>query len=49
MTRPFAGALLSEAIAIFIIIAFGDSVAAMYSLYDPSPYQHAYWGVCIAW
>ena len=33
----------------FIIIAFGDSVAAMYSLYDPSPYQQAYWGVCIAW
>ena len=21
----------------------------MYVLYDPSPYQHAYWGVCIAW
>ncbi len=33
----------------FIIISFGDSVAAMYSLYDPSPYQQAYWGVCIAW
>ncbi|MBB6249270.1 glycerol uptake facilitator protein [Rhodanobacter sp. A1T4] len=33
----------------FIIIAFGDSVAAMYILYDPSPYQNAYWGVCIAW
>ncbi|MBB6244830.1 glycerol uptake facilitator protein [Rhodanobacter sp. MP1X3] len=33
----------------FIIIAFGDSVAAMYTLYDPSPYQNAYWGVCIAW
>jgi glycerol uptake facilitator protein len=49
MTRQFTGALLSEAIAMFIIIAFGDSVAAMYSLYDPSPYQHAYWGVCIAW
>jgi glycerol uptake facilitator protein len=49
MTRPFAGALISEAVAMFIIIAFGDSVAAMYSLYDPSPYQHAYWGVCIAW
>lgn len=32
-----------------IIIAFGDSVAAMYSLYDPSPYKQAYWGVCIAW
>ena len=49
MNRQFAGALLSEAVAMFIIIAFGDSVAAMYSLYDPSPYQHAYWGVCIAW
>ncbi len=49
MTRQFIGALLSEAVAMFIIIAFGDSVAAMYSLYDPSPYQHAYWGVCIAW
>jgi glycerol uptake facilitator protein len=49
MTRPFAAALLSEAIAMLIIIAFGDSVSAMYSLYDPSPYQHAYWGVCIAW
>lgn len=33
----------------FIIIALGDSVAAMYVLYDPSPYQNAYWGVCIAW
>ena len=32
-----------------MIIAFGDSVAAMYSLYDPSPYKQAYWGVCIAW
>jgi glycerol uptake facilitator protein len=43
------GELISEAVAVFIIIAFGDSVAAMYVLYDPSPYQHAYWGVCIAW
>ena len=33
----------------FIIIAFGDSVAAMYTLYDPSPYKQAYWGVCISW
>ncbi|MBB5359237.1 glycerol uptake facilitator protein [Rhodanobacter sp. ANJX3] len=33
----------------FIIIAFGDSVAAMYTLYTPSPYQNAYWGVCISW
>jgi glycerol uptake facilitator protein len=35
--------------AMLIIIAFGDSVAAMYILYTPSPYQQAYWGVCIAW
>jgi glycerol uptake facilitator protein len=43
------GELLSECIAVFIIIALGDSAAAMYFLYDPSPYQNAYWGVCIAW
>jgi glycerol uptake facilitator protein len=43
------GELISEAVAMFIIIAFGDSVAAMYTLYSPSPYQQAYWGVCIAW
>src|ERR1700734_312010 len=49
MKRQFAGELISEAVALLIIISFGDSVAAMYSLYDPSPYQHAYWGVCIAW
>lgn len=49
MRREFAGELISEAVAVLIIIAFGDSVAAMYGLYDPSPYQHAYWGVCIAW
>jgi glycerol uptake facilitator protein len=49
MTRQFKGELLSEAIAVFIIIAFGDSVAAMYVLYSPSPYQGSYWGVCIAW
>jgi glycerol uptake facilitator protein len=49
VTRQFAGELISEAVALLIIISFGDSVAAMYSLYDPSPYQHAYWGVCIAW
>lgn len=49
MTKAFAGQLISEAIAMFMIIAFGDSVAAMYSLYTPSPYQQAYWGVCIAW
>jgi glycerol uptake facilitator protein len=49
MTKTFAGQLISEAVAMFIIIAFGDSVAAMYTLYSPSPYQQAYWGVCIAW
>lgn len=49
MTKLFAGQLISEAMAMFLIIAFGDSVAAMYTLYSPSPYQQAYWGVCIAW
>ena len=49
MRKAFAGELISEAVAMLIIIALGDSVAAMYSLYDPSPYQQAYWGVCIAW
>ena len=43
------GELISEAVAMLIIISFGDSVAAMYTLYDPSPYQTAYWGVCITW
>jgi glycerol uptake facilitator protein len=47
--RRFMGELISEAVAVIIIIALGDSVAAMYSLYDPSPYQNAYWGVCISW
>jgi glycerol uptake facilitator protein len=49
MKKEFVGELISEAVAVAIIIAIGDSVAAMYSLYDPSPYQQAYWGVCIAW
>ncbi|HEV2275922.1 MAG TPA: MIP/aquaporin family protein [Acidobacteriaceae bacterium] len=49
MKNKIYAELIAEAIAVFIIIAFGDSVAAMYSLYDPSPYQQAYWGVCIAW
>jgi glycerol uptake facilitator protein len=49
MKKTFAGQLISEAMAMLIIIAFGDSVAAMYTLYAPSPYQQAYWGVCIAW
>lgn len=47
--RQLLGEMIAEAIAIFIIISFGDSVAAMYFLYDPSPYANAYWGVCIAW
>lgn len=49
MNRQLCGELISEAVAMLIIIAFGCSVAAMYLLYDPSPYQHAYWGVCVAW
>jgi glycerol uptake facilitator protein len=47
--RVKAGELISECMATFIILGLGDSAAAMYVLYDPSPYQHAYWGVCIAW
>jgi len=47
--RQMLGELISEAIAVFIIIAFGDSVACMYVLYDPSPYLNAYWGVCMSW
>ncbi len=49
MRRQLVGELISEAIAMSIIISFGDSVAGMYTLYSPSPYQTAYWGVCIAW
>lgn len=49
MTKQLTGELISEAIAVFIIIAFGDSVAGMYTLYSPNPYQGSYWGVCIAW
>ena len=49
MKKAFVGELIAEAVAMCIIIAIGDSVAAMFSLYDPSPYQHAYWGVCITW
>jgi glycerol uptake facilitator protein len=47
--KIFIGELLSECMAVFIIIALGDSAAAMITLYDPSPYKTAYWGVCIAW
>ena len=49
MRKALVGELIAEAVAVFLIIALGDSVAAMYSLYDPSPYQQAYWGVCITW
>jgi glycerol uptake facilitator protein len=49
MKKEFLGELISEAVAMFIIIGIGDSVAAMYSLYSPSPYQNSYWGVCITW
>lgn len=49
-TAPkLTGELVAECLATFIILALGDSVAAMYSLYDPSPYVQSYWGVCIAW
>ena len=47
--RRLVGEMISEAMAMFIIISFGDSAAGMYVLYDPSPYKQAYWGVCIAW
>src|SRR5271168_3759628 len=47
--RQLLGELIAEAIAVLIIIAFGDSVACMYVLYDPSPYLNAYWGVCMSW
>lgn len=47
--KRLTGEMISEALAMFIIIAFGDSAACMFTLYDPSPYQQAYWGVCIAW
>ncbi len=47
--RVRAGELISECMATFLILGLGDSAAAMYTLYDPSPYRQAYWGVCIAW
>lgn len=43
------GELVAEFVAVAIIILFGDGVASMYTLYDPSPYKTAYWGVCIVW
>ena len=36
MKRQDFGELLAEALAVFIIIAFGDSVAAMYSSTIPA-------------
>lgn len=48
-SRRLVGEMIAEAVAMFIIIGFGDSAACMYTLYSPSPYQQAYWGVCIAW
>ena len=47
--KRFMGELIAEFFAVLIIIAFGDSVAAMISLYDPNPYVNAYWGVAIVW
>ena len=47
--KAFVGELISEAVAICIVMTFGLSVAAMYTLYDPSPYKTAYWGVCMTW
>ncbi|WP_244021433.1 MIP/aquaporin family protein [Novosphingobium organovorum] len=47
--RAWIGELISEALAVAIIILIGDSAAAMITLYDPNPYAQAYWGVCIAW
>ena len=35
------GELISEGLAVFIIIVIGCSAAGMYTLYDPSPYQTA--------
>lgn len=49
MVRQYIGELIAEAVGVFIIVVFGDSVAAMYFLYDPSPYMQAYWGVAISW
>jgi len=49
MNRQYWGELISEAAGVFIILVFGDSASAMYFLYNPSPYAHAYWGVAISW
>ncbi|MGH6612767.1 MIP family channel protein, partial [Sphingomonas sp.] len=47
--KRFRGELISECIAVFIIIVLGNSSAAMLILYDPSPYATSYFGLCIAW
>ncbi len=49
LDHKLRGELIAEVIAMVIIITLGDSAAAMITLYDPSPYATAYWGVCIAW
>ncbi len=49
LRKAYVGELIAEAVAMCLIITIGDSVAAMYSMYDPSPYKQAYWGVCITW
>lgn len=40
--RQAIGELISEALAMFIIIGLGDSVACMYVLYDPSQIGRAH-------
>ena len=47
--KALIGELISEFMAVLIIITIGNAAAAMYTLYDPSPYKTAYWGVCITW
>ena len=47
--KRLLGELLSEGLAVFIIIVIGCSASCMYTLYDPSPYLTSYWGVCITW
>ncbi len=49
LSAQWAGELISEAVAVGLIIAFGDSAACMYLLYHPSPYLHSYWGLCMVW
>ncbi|MFT9258072.1 MAG: MIP/aquaporin family protein [Acetobacter sp.] len=48
-TFALLGELISECLATLIIVMIGDSVVAMYALYDPSPYQLSYWGLAITW